>query len=128
MAGLQVLGGRVISVLLQIEPFLQWPLRSSSGVLDRSCVQQKGAFSVAAKAGVPVVPITLIGTGTIMPTITGLAGPEKLREAFGDNRVRVVVHPPISEYEDADDLLLKTREVIGKTLKENGLEVGEQTG
>jgi len=87
----------------------------------------EGSLSIAAKAGVPVVPITLIGTGTIMPTITGLAGPDKLIEAFGNDCVRVVVHPRITEYKDADDLLLKTREVIGKTLKENGLGVGEQT-
>lgn len=29
---------------------------------------KKGAFSVAVKAGVDVVPVTLIGTGDLMPS------------------------------------------------------------
>jgi 1-acyl-sn-glycerol-3-phosphate acyltransferase len=39
--------------------------RSTTGEMDSF---KKGAFSVAAKEGVPVVPITLVGTGQILTT------------------------------------------------------------
>lgn len=48
---------------------------------------QKGAFSVAAKTNAPVVPITLIGTGQIMP-----AGREGIVNL---GSVKVVIHKPI---------------------------------
>ncbi|KAF8413421.1 hypothetical protein HHK36_001404 [Tetracentron sinense] len=48
---------------------------------------KKGAFSVAAKTGVPVVPITLIGTGNLMPV--GMEGTLNL------GSVKVVIHKPI---------------------------------
>ncbi|CAN8326646.1 unnamed protein product [Cochlearia groenlandica] len=48
---------------------------------------KKGAFTVAAKTGVPVVPITLMGTGKIMPT-----GSEGILN-YGS--VRVIIHKPI---------------------------------
>eukprot|EP00882_Tetradesmus_deserticola_P007053 GHRQ01007425.1.p1 GENE.GHRQ01007425.1~~GHRQ01007425.1.p1 ORF type:complete len:346 (+),score=136.04 GHRQ01007425.1:213-1250(+) len=48
---------------------------------------KKGAFSVAVKAGVPVVPITLLGTGDIMPS--GREG-----QMYG-GAVKIVVHPMI---------------------------------
>lgn len=85
---------------------------------------KKGAFSIAAKAGVPVVPITLLGTGTLMPNGQEgtLFGRDALDEAFGVGSVRVVVHPPIVS-KDADELCNKSREIIAKTLKENGLAV-----
>lgn len=59
----------------------------SAGCADgaRACAQ--GAFSVAAKAKVPVVPVTLVGTGALMPN--GQEG-----RMYG-GRVRMVVHPPI---------------------------------
>uniref|UniRef100_M4E5K8 Phospholipid/glycerol acyltransferase domain-containing protein n=1 Tax=Brassica campestris TaxID=3711 RepID=M4E5K8_BRACM len=50
-------------------------------------ILQKGAFTIAAKTGVPVVPITLMGTGKIMPT-----GSEGILN-HGD--VRVIIHKPI---------------------------------
>ncbi|GLU01345.1 hypothetical protein SLE2022_186570 [Rubroshorea leprosula] len=59
--------------------------RSKDGKLG---VFKKGAFSVAAKTGVPVVPMTLIGTGKIMPA--GMEGILNL------GSVRVVIHKPIS--------------------------------
>ena len=48
---------------------------------------QKGAFSVATKTNVPVVPITIIGTGEIMP-----AGRENV---VNSGSVKVVIHRPI---------------------------------
>ncbi|XP_054806208.1 1-acyl-sn-glycerol-3-phosphate acyltransferase BAT2, chloroplastic-like [Prosopis cineraria] len=48
---------------------------------------KKGAFSVAAKTNVPVVPITVIGTGQIMP-----AGSEDI---VNSGSVKVVIHRPI---------------------------------
>ena len=68
---------------------------------------KKGAFSVAAKAKVPVVPITLIGTGELMPN--GSEGTLK----FGE--VRVIVHPPI-EGKDADELAKQARAAIAAPL------------
>lgn len=48
---------------------------------------QKGAFSVAAKTKAPVIPITLVGTGQIMP-----AGKEG---TVNTGSVKVVIHKPI---------------------------------
>lgn len=48
---------------------------------------QKGAFSVAAKTKAPVVPITLVGTGQIMP-----AGKEDI---VNSGSVKVVIHKPM---------------------------------
>ena len=36
-------------------------------VLLRTRAASQGAFSVASKAKVPVVPVTLVGTGKLMP-------------------------------------------------------------
>lgn len=49
---------------------------------------KKGAFSVAAKAKVPVVPITLVGTGKLMGN--GKEG------ALKSGKVKIVIHPPVS--------------------------------
>jgi hypothetical protein len=48
----------------------------------------QGAFSVAVKTGSPVVPITLIGTGKLMPN-----GQES--RLYGGNGVKIIVHPRI---------------------------------
>ncbi|KAF8053364.1 hypothetical protein N665_1424s0005 [Sinapis alba] len=58
--------------------------RSKDGLLGPF---KKGAFTVAAKTGVPVVPITLMGTGKIMPT-----GSEGI---LNHGNVRVIIHKPI---------------------------------
>ena len=68
---------------------------------------QKGAFSVAAKTKVPVVPITLKGTGKIMPA--GMEGILNL------GSVEVVIHEPI-EGSDPEELCNKARKTIADEL------------
>lgn len=72
---------------------------------------KKGAFSIAAKTGVPVVPITLIGTGKIMP-------PGMERE-LNPGRVKVVVHPCIIG-NNADELCNEARNIIAQELIRQG--------
>lgn len=69
---------------------------------------QKGAFSIAAKTKVPVVPITLIGTGKIMP-----AGMEGILN-FGS--VKVIIHKPI-EGSDPQVLCNESRNIIADGLQ-----------
>lgn len=71
-------------------------------------VFKKGAFSVAAKTKVPVVPITLIGTGKIMP-----AGMEGILN-FGS--VKVIIHKPI-EGSDPQVLCNESRNIIADGLQ-----------
>lgn len=59
--------------------------RSKDGVMAGF---KKGAFSVAVKAKAPVVPVTLVGTGDVMPS--GREGEMYARD------VTIVVHPPIA--------------------------------
>ncbi|GFY85723.1 phospholipid/glycerol acyltransferase family protein [Actinidia rufa] len=69
--------------------------------------QLKGAFSIAAKTKVPVVPITIIGTGKIMPS-----GRERI---LNPGSVRIVIHKPI-EGNNADMLCNEARNVIADVL------------
>ena len=71
----------------------------------RACPQ--GAFSVAAKAKVPVVPVTLIGTGALMPN-----GQES---HMYSGSVRMVVHPPIPP-STPDAMMEATRREIASCL------------
>ncbi|KAJ7979604.1 1-acyl-sn-glycerol-3-phosphate acyltransferase [Quillaja saponaria] len=68
---------------------------------------KKGAFSIAAKTKAPVVPITLIGPGQIMP-----AGMENIVN-FGS--VKVVIHEPIKG-SDANILCKEARKRIASAL------------
>lgn len=68
---------------------------------------QKGAFSVAAKTGVPVVPITLMGTGKIMPS--GMEG------MLNEGTIKVVIHKPIQGH-DAGELCNEARNSIADAL------------
>ena len=68
---------------------------------------QKGAFSVAAKTRVPVVPITLIGTGKLMPS--GMEG------ILNTGSVKVIIHKPI-EGSNAQLLCDESRNVIAAGL------------
>ncbi|KAI8468957.1 MAG: hypothetical protein J3K34DRAFT_425405 [Monoraphidium minutum] len=70
---------------------------------------KKGAFSVAVKAKAPVVPITLIGTGDVMPS--GREG-----EMYGGH-VTIVVHPPIpTAGADADAVCDAARRAVASAL------------
>lgn len=69
---------------------------------------RQGAFSIAAKAGVPVVPVTLVGTGRLMPN-------GKESRLYGGG-ARVVVHPRIPPSKDADAMTAAARKVIAEAL------------
>ncbi|XP_020248195.1 1-acyl-sn-glycerol-3-phosphate acyltransferase 1, chloroplastic [Asparagus officinalis] len=72
---------------------------------------RKGAFSVAVKTGVPVVPITLLGTGNLMPS-----GKESV---LNSGSVKVIMHKPIRGT-NADALCSEARNVIADTLVLHG--------
>ncbi|XP_071707331.1 1-acyl-sn-glycerol-3-phosphate acyltransferase BAT2, chloroplastic [Rutidosis leptorrhynchoides] len=78
--------------------------RSKDGSLG---IFKKGAFSIAAKTGVPVVPITLMGTGQIMPV--GMEG------LLNTGNVKVVIHKPIKG-DNPDILCTEARNVIAEEL------------
>ncbi|KAH9602341.1 hypothetical protein KSS87_010923 [Heliosperma pusillum] len=79
--------------------------RSKTGELGAF---KKGAFSVAVKTGVPVVPMTIMGTGSIMPS-----GKEGL---LNPGSVKVVIHP-ILRGKDAQALCDQAQGVIADTLE-----------
>ncbi|KAL5723857.1 1-acylglycerol-3-phosphate O-acyltransferase [Ranunculus cassubicifolius] len=68
---------------------------------------KKGAFSLATKTGVPVVPITLVGTGQIMP--------RGMETTLHPGSVKVVIHKPI-QGTDPDLLCAQSRNVIESAL------------
>ncbi|KAI3446741.1 hypothetical protein Pfo_003406 [Paulownia fortunei] len=68
---------------------------------------KKGAFSVAAKTGVPVVPITLSGTGEIMPP--GMEG------RLNPGSVKIIIHPSVVG-NNPDALCQEARNVIAHGL------------
>ncbi|KAG2423964.1 hypothetical protein HXX76_014903 [Chlamydomonas incerta] len=69
---------------------------------------KKGAFSVAAKAGVEVVPITLLGTGFLMPS-----GKES---QLRPGQVTIVVHKALPPNKNADQLCDAARVAIASSL------------
>lgn len=69
---------------------------------------KKGAFTIAAANGMPVVPVTLWGTYRAWP-------PDSLLIRGGD--VEVVIDPPISGT-DPEELRIRAEEVISKRLAE----------
>ncbi|XP_022005444.1 1-acyl-sn-glycerol-3-phosphate acyltransferase BAT2, chloroplastic isoform X1 [Helianthus annuus] len=68
---------------------------------------KKGAFSIAAKTGAPVIPITLVGTGKIMPA--GMEG------TVNAGSVKIVIHPPVIG-DNPDILCNEVRNVIADEL------------
>ena len=67
----------------------------------------QGAFSVAAKAKVPVVPITLVGTGALMPN--------REESKLFSGRAKIIVHPAIPPG-NADEMMVQARRVIASPL------------
>jgi len=68
---------------------------------------KKGAFSVAAKAKVPVIPITLKGAGSLMPN--------KKEYLLYPGKVEVVIHPRVLP-KDADTMMVEAFEKIAGAL------------
>lgn len=72
---------------------------------------KKGAFSVAAKEKVPIVPITIVNAGGIMRN-----GKEWM---LRKGEIKVIVHPRIEASENADELCQKSEKVIKEALVNN---------
>lgn len=72
---------------------------------------KKGAFSVASKCGVPVVPITLFGTGKIMPL--------GMESRLYPGSVKVVIQKPIYG-KNTEELCNEARNIIAETLVNEG--------
>jgi len=74
---------------------------------------KKGAFRIAASQGLPILPITIIGTRDIQRPESMIIFP---------GRARMVIHPPIEvdsgAAQDIHALMKKTREVIASALPE----------
>ncbi|KAK3189662.1 hypothetical protein Dsin_029223 [Dipteronia sinensis] len=82
--------------------------RSKDGTLGAF---KKGAFTVASKTGAPMVPMTLMGTGKIMPY--GMEG------ILNTGSVKVVIHKPI-QGSDPTVLCSEARKTILDTLNLEG--------
>lgn len=72
---------------------------------------KKGAFSIASKCGVPVVPITLIGTGKIMPV--------GMESRLYPGSIKVVIQKPIYG-KNTEELCNEARNIIAETLVNEG--------
>lgn len=73
---------------------------------------RRGAFTLAAEFGLPVVPITIDGAYDVMPRTAPWPRP---------GRIRLVIHRPINPPEggyDQTELMNQTREVIASSLPE----------
>jgi 1-acyl-sn-glycerol-3-phosphate acyltransferase len=72
---------------------------------------KKGPFYLAVECGVPVIPVTILGTHYAMP---------KARFAIKPGRVKVIFHPPIEpkDFGSRDCLMEKVRAVIDSALPE----------
>src|SRR5579859_3448969 len=72
---------------------------------------KKGPFYLAMECGVPIIPITIVGTHFVMP---------KGRFSIKPGVVKVIFHPPIdpANFENRDRLMEKVRAVIESGLPE----------
>ncbi len=72
---------------------------------------KKGPFYLAVECGVPVIPVTIVGTHYVMP---------KARFAIKPGLVKVIFHPPIEpqDFGDRDCLMEKVRAAIEGGLPE----------
>jgi 1-acyl-sn-glycerol-3-phosphate acyltransferase len=72
---------------------------------------KKGPFYLAMECGVPVVPVTIVGTHLAMP---------KARFSIRPGRVKVIFHPPIDpkDFVSRDCLMEKVRAAIESGLPE----------
>jgi len=70
---------------------------------------KKGPFYLAMECGVPVVPVTIVGTHDLMP---------KARFQISPGTVKVIFHDPIApaEFGDRECLMERVRHVINSAL------------
>lgn len=75
---------------------------------------KKGAFKLAFDLGIPILPVTIMGTRKVLPTETFAILPGK---------VKMIIHKPIDinnyKADEIDKLMAKVAETVGKPLKEN---------
>ena len=73
---------------------------------------KRGGFVLAIKSGVPIVPITIIGSRNVLP---------KKKFFLKKGKIKVIFHPPIPtaelKYEDRFILTEKIRDIIKNDLK-----------
>ena len=85
---------------------------------------KKGPFHLAKEAGVPVIPVTILGTGECWPKGTW---------AVRSGRATLIFHPPIdpANFADRDALMVAVRKQIASALPEGQrgteLDSGEST-
>ncbi|CAE7563745.1 LPAT1 [Symbiodinium pilosum] len=104
---------RCISTLQEGTSIFIFPegTRSADGALLKF---KKGPVSMAKRAKVPIIPVTILGTGRMMPS--------KKEYLLYHSRpgVEIIVHPPMSAQEVQDtpdaDTLLKLRQTIESAL------------
>jgi 1-acyl-sn-glycerol-3-phosphate acyltransferase len=73
---------------------------------------KKGAFRTAIDTGLPLLPVTVVGAGDVLPAKT-------LRLFPG--RIRLVVHPPIESTDmSLQDLIQRSRDAIASALPPAG--------
>jgi len=72
---------------------------------------KKGPFHLAMESGMPIIPMTIYGTETMMPK-----GDWKIR----GGTATVVFHPPVDPkaFADRDQLMATVREIIASSLPE----------
>jgi 1-acyl-sn-glycerol-3-phosphate acyltransferase len=72
---------------------------------------KKGPFYLAVECGVPVIPVTIVGTHEVMP---------KTRYAIKTGKVKVIFHPPIEpkDFGSRERLMEKVRAIIESGLPE----------
>ena len=70
---------------------------------------KKGPFYLALETGVPIVPVTILGTETLMP---------KGKSFANTGEVTVVFHPPVDpkEHPDRDELIAYVRDQVASVL------------
>lgn len=85
--------------------------RSYDGMLQSF---KKGGFTLAMRAKIPIVPITLIGTGKVMQRGTRKVHP---------GNIKIIIDKPIETFnlglKDRENLIYRVQEIIGKNLSEN---------
>jgi 1-acyl-sn-glycerol-3-phosphate acyltransferase len=70
---------------------------------------KKGPFYLAMECGAPIVPVTIVGTHSVMP---------KKRFAIKPGKVKVIFHEPVDpkQFTDRDALMLAVRQKINAGL------------